>query len=175
MYLPFILSRGRCERLLSKLLEKIEFSILALSLAIMCIVAFVNVISRYFLSYSLAFTEEITINLFVLITFMGAAVGIHRRGHLGFNLLFENAGRNMQMVLVFVIGLVTTFVFVSLTYFGVEMVLFQKQLNQMTPALGWPQWVFSLGLPLGSLFCLIRTVQVTWEEAKALGKGGALS
>ena len=160
---------------MSKLLEKIEHSILALSLAIMCIVAFVNIVSRYFLSYSLAFTEEITINLFVLITFMGAAIGIHRKAHLGFNLLFENAGRNMQMVLVYVIGLVTSFVFLSLTYYGVDMVLFQKQLNQMTPALGWPQWIFSLGLPLGSLFCLIRTLQVTWQEARTLAKGGVLS
>ncbi|WP_240689252.1 TRAP transporter small permease [Ammoniphilus sp. YIM 78166] len=161
---------------MSKLLEKIEFSILALSLAVMCIVAFVNVISRYFLSHSLAFTEEITINLFVVVTFMGAAVGIHRKGHLGFNLLFENAGRKMQMVLLLFIGLITSFVFVSLTYYGVDMVLFQKQLNQMTPALGWPQWIFSLGLPLGSLFCLVRTLQVTWQEAKMLAKeGGAVS
>ncbi|MEW9674070.1 TRAP transporter small permease [Ammoniphilus sp. 3BR4] len=153
---------------MSKFLEKIEFAILALSLAIMSTVTFVNVISRYFLTSSLAFTEELTVNLFVLLTFVGASVAISRKGHLGFNLLFDSIQTNGKVILTLFIGLISTLLFLVLFYFGIDMILFQKQLGQISPALGWPQWVFSLGLPIGSAFCLIRAIEVTSLEVKTL-------
>ena len=51
------------------------------------------------------------------------------------------------------------------------MVSFQKLMNQKTPALGMPQWILSLALPLGALMCFIRTIQVIFEEAKAVLSG----
>ncbi|MEW9673428.1 TRAP transporter small permease [Ammoniphilus sp. 3BR4] len=156
---------------MSKFLTKIEYTILAFSLAVMCTVTFVNVISRYFLTTSLAYTEELTINLFVLLTFVGAAVAIHQKGHLGFSLLYDSIQRKGKLFLAILSGLISTFVFGILAYFGVEMIMFQKQLNQITPALGWPQWIFSLGLPIGSIICLIRVIQVTSLEVKILLNG----
>ena len=57
----------------------------AILFAIMAIVAFVNVISRYLLKYSLAFTEELLISFFVWLTLLGAAVAFREGSHLGFS------------------------------------------------------------------------------------------
>jgi C4-dicarboxylate transporter DctQ subunit len=146
---------------LSRFMEKIEYTSLIASLSIMSLITFLNVLSRYVLNYSLAFTEEITLNLFVFITFMGAAVGIHRKAHLGFTLLFDYLGHRSKLAVTCLIGLIGGITFFIITFFGVKMVLFQMGIEQITPALGWPQWILSLGLPLGSLFCLLRTIEST--------------
>lgn len=154
----------------NRIVEWLEYTVLVISFSVMSIITFSNVISRYFLNKSLAFTEEVTINLFVLMTFVGAAVGIRRKAHLGFSLLFDKLSFRLKVVVVLFIGAVAAMIFVILIYYGFEMAMFQKMLNQTTPALRWPQWLFSLGLPVGSMFCLYRLIESTWLEVKQIMK-----
>jgi C4-dicarboxylate transporter DctQ subunit len=153
---------------MSRIVQGIEYSVLVLSLSIMCTITFINVLTRYLFGNSIAFTEEITVNLFVLMTFMGASVGLKRKAHLGFSLIFESLRSYSKLILTLFIGIVMGAIFTLLVYYGYEMVAFQKMLNQKTPALGWPQWVFSLGLPIGSLFCLYRVIEATSIEVKEI-------
>jgi TRAP-type C4-dicarboxylate transport system permease small subunit len=157
---------------MSRLLERIEHIILTMTAAVMAVIAFTNVITRYFLNHSLAFTEELTINLFVLLTFVGAAVGLRKHAHLGFTLLFEKSSLPLQKLLTVVTGVMMAVMFALFMYYGIEMVQFQMMVNQTTPALGWPQWIFSLSLPFGSALCLWRTVEATVKEFKQLHKEG---
>lgn len=157
---------------MSRLLEFIEHTILTVTATVMAVIAFTNVITRYFLNHSLAFTEELTINLFVLLTFVGAAVGLRKHAHLGFTLLFEKSSVSLQKLLTMATGIFMALIFALFIYYGIEMVQFQMMTNQTTPALGWPQWIFSLSLPFGSLLCLIRTLEATIKEFKQLQKGG---
>ena len=48
----------------------------------MVIVAFVNVVTRYLLHASLAFTEEVEVAFFVWVTFLGTAMAFKRKSHL---------------------------------------------------------------------------------------------
>lgn len=157
---------------MSRLLERIEHIILTMTAAVMAVIAFMNVMTRYFLNHSLAFTEELTINLFVLLTFVGAAAGLRRHAHLGFTLLFEKSSLPLQKRLTVVTGFIMAMIFALFTYYGIEMVQFQMMVKQTTPALGWPQWMFSLSLPFGSLLCLVRTVEATVKEWKGLHQKG---
>ncbi|MBM7703564.1 TRAP transporter small permease [Metabacillus iocasae] len=153
---------------MSKVLSFIENSLLIFSASAMCIIAFANVLSRYFLNHSFAFTEEITINLFVLLTFVGAAVGVRNRSHLGFSLLYDKANLSLKKGLTIFVGMIVIAVFLIFTYYGVKMVQFQMMTNQTTPSLGWKQWIFSMGFPLGCLLCIIRAVESTVNEYKNL-------
>ena len=49
-------------------------------LAVMAVIAFINVIVRYCTSFSFAWTEEITINFFVWITMLGRPAPFVRGG-----------------------------------------------------------------------------------------------
>jgi len=45
----------------------------------------------------------------------------------------------------------------------------QIMLKQETPALGMPEWIVSLAIPVGAAFCFIRFAQAGWLTWK---KGG---
>lgn len=147
-----------------KVLQYFEEIILALALAVMTIITFANILSRNFANMSLSFTEEITINLFVLITFVGTAVGVRRYAHLSFTLLFDLGGKGFKKLIIAFTTLAGLFLFGILFWYGLQMIIFQLDIGQKTPALGLPQWILSMSLPLGALLCIIRTIQVGMKE-----------
>jgi C4-dicarboxylate transporter, DctQ subunit len=152
----------------SKVLSMVENSLIIFSSAIMCIITFANVVSRYVTGNSFAFTEEITINIFVLLVFAGASVGVKNSAHLGFTLLFDRANLPLKKILCIFSGLLVTVVFILFAYYGIDMVLYQKSVAQMTPALGWHQWMVSSTFPLGCILCIIRSIEVAVKEYKNL-------
>ena len=156
---------------MSKGLTYIEYSLAFLSLATMAIIAFTNVLSRFFLNYSLAFTEEITVNLFVLLTFIGASIGVKRGAHLGFSGIYDATRGQLKVFITVIISLLLIVFFTTLVYFGTEMVLHQMERNRMTPALGWPQWIFTSMMPLGALLCIFRTIESSIQTIKVIRSG----
>ncbi|AQQ54698.1 TRAP transporter small permease [Planococcus lenghuensis] len=153
-----------------KILNHLEDLILFVAFLIMTIVAFTNVVSRNVANISLTFSEELTINLFVLLTFVGTAVGVREYAHLGFTLIFDRMNSGYRKGIVLFCTLMGLFLFGVLFWYGIQMVLFQLELGQTTPSLGWPQWILSLALPIGATLCIIRTVQVCIEEWKITGR-----
>ena len=125
-----------------KVLNYIEEIILFVAFLIMTIIAFANIISRNIANLSLSFTEEITINLFVLLTFVGTAVGVRRYGHLGFTLIYDRMNNGLKKALIVFSALMGLILFGVLLWYGIQMVLFQMDMGQKTPSLGWPQWIF---------------------------------
>lgn len=156
---------------MSKWIGYLEEIIIVVVLVLMSSIAFLNVITRNFLNLSLAFTEEITVNLFVLLTFVGAAIGVRKGAHLGFSLLLEKVSISMKRVLIIFIGIVSTLLFLVITYFSIEMIQFQLQIGSTTPALRWPRWIFSLAIPIGSVLCIYRTIEATIIQVKELSMG----
>ncbi|WP_431803857.1 TRAP transporter small permease [Halobacillus andaensis] len=146
---------------MSRGLLYIEYTIIALSLAIMAVITFANVLSRFIFDFSISFTEEVTVNLFVLLTFVGASVGIYKNSHLGFSLIYEKLNGISKTLVSIIIGLLIILFFIALTYYGLEIVQSQMVRGQKTPSLGWPQWVFTLGLPVGCILCIVRTLETT--------------
>lgn len=153
-----------------KVLDYFEEILLSITFATITLITFANVVSRNLINLSLSFTEEITVNLLVLLTFVGTALGVRRYAHLGFTLLYDKGNKAFKKIIVIISSVASGILFATLLYYGMDMVLFQLQINQTTPALGMPQWILSLALPLGALLCLIRTVQVTFEELKLVNE-----
>jgi len=153
-----------------KIVNHIEEIILALALAVMTIISFANILSRNFAEMSLSFTEEITINLFVLLTFVGTAVGVRRYAHLGFTLIYDKAGTGLKKAIIVFSSLAGLVLFGVLFWYGIQMVLFQMDMGQKTPALGMPQWILSSSMAVGALLCVIRTIQVGIHELKVVDR-----
>lgn len=157
---------------MEKVISRLEEWIVVIVLSIMSTIAFVNIVSRGFLGYSFSFTEEITVNLFVALTFVGTAIGVRQHAHLGFTLLYDLANIVVKNIITILVGMLMSLLFAVLVYFGIQMLLFQVQMGQKTPALGWPQWIFSMAMPIGAALCLFRTVQATIKEFREQnGKG----
>lgn len=70
-----------------KIFGKIEEIIAGICLTIMSILAFTNVLARYFFHASFSFSDEITTYLFVLLSLIGASIAAKRHEHLGFTVI----------------------------------------------------------------------------------------
>lgn len=153
-----------------KIFDSLEDWFMVLSLGFMLILNFANVVSRYLLSTSLSFTEEITTNLFVWSCFIGAAAAAKRGAHLGFDLLLMYMPKKVSRIVTALVTLVTLSMFALLFILSFDMIETQIKLNQQTPALGWPEWTVSLAITVGAFFCFMRFAQAGWNSWK---QGGA--
>ena len=149
-----------------KVLDKIEEAICIVCLLAMTTLVFANVFSRYVLHLSLSFSEEITTNLFVLLSMMGTAIAARRRAHLGLSILTDAVSpRVRRILLIFGFGLATVFSF-AVFFYGVKMVRSEYILGQVTPSMQWPEWIYGCFVPFGAVFMTLRFAQITLEEIR---------
>ncbi len=152
------------------LLDKIEEIVAAVCLSVMTVLAFANVVARYVFSASFSFSEEITTYLFVLLSLLGTAIAARRRAHLGLTILTDVVSPKVRRVL-HVIGYLFAVAFTGAIFFyGIQMVLSQHKLGQVTANIQWPEWIFGSFVPIGALFAMIRFVQVLVEEIQGKGE-----
>lgn len=160
---------------LDKVLSTVENTLAASAFFLITVVAFINVVSRYFLNASLAFTTEITVNVAVWMTMIGAAIGVREGSHLGFSLLHQQLRGRGRQVLTVVIGLAMVTFFALLAWYGWSQTSSQLASGRATPAMRIPQWLFSLALPVGAGLGIIRTVHVTVRDLRGPESSGATS
>lgn len=139
-----------------KIWVRLEEWVLAILMSVICILTMANVLSRYLLNSSFSMTEELTTNLFAFIIFIGAALLARENGHLGFALITDMLPFRIRNAVTIVVGCLTTVFFLVLLWYGVEMVMQQYEYGQKTPAMGLPEWLMGLSVPLGALLCMIR-------------------
>ena len=149
-----------------KILDRIEEGICILCLIAMTALVFANVFSRYVLHLSLSFSEEITTNLFVLLSMMGTAIAARRRAHLGLSILTDAVSPKVRRaLLIFGYGLSTFFCF-AVFFYGIKMVRNEYILGQVTPSMQWPEWIYGCFVPFGAAFMTLRFAQITLEEIR---------
>ena len=152
---------------LRTILANIEEYIAGVLLLIMVTVAFINVITRYLIKFSLAFIEEIEVNFFVWVTILGIAIAFKRGSHLSMTFirdkLPENIGRALK-----IFGLVSSLaIFIVLIYLSLNQIYWELTLfHTRSMALNIPVWIYLSGVPVFSLIVVIRIIQVLIKEVK---------
>ncbi|MCR4441850.1 MAG: TRAP transporter small permease [Peptococcaceae bacterium] len=149
-----------------KIIDYLEEILIVVFLLVMTVITFSNVVSRYVLHASWSFTEEITTNFFVWASFLGAAVAVKRKGHLGLSYLTDFLPPRLQKAAALFAVVVSVTIFVILLKYGIDMVISQYKMGQTTPALGLPEWTFGISVPIGAVFLLIRFVELGYRELK---------
>lgn len=149
-----------------KVFENMEEVAGVILLACMSILAFINVITRYFIHYSFAFTEEVEVACLVWLTMLGAAAGFRRGIHLGFDLLgfrFPRLGKNILYPLASILTMITVCI---LIWFSLLQIKDELELNITSEAVGIPQWWYTLAIPVGGVLTIFRILEVTWKKLK---------
>lgn len=141
----------------------------AILFAIMAILAFVNIISRYLLKYSLAFTEEILISFFVWLTLLGTAIAFRQGGHLGFNFITDRLPGTFRKLFVWVSALLGVMLFLFLIYFSIFQLKEEISMNITSSGIGIPQWWYTIGMPIWSILVIVRIIQGAYRACKAIG------
>jgi TRAP-type C4-dicarboxylate transport system permease small subunit len=130
-----------------------DYWIAAILLLAMAVIAFVNILSRYFIHFSIGATEEITINLFVWMTVVGTGIAFERGAQLGMVTFFNLFPLKMRKALVVFSALLATGLFVLVCIYMVQAIYDELTLFKATSAaLGIPVWIYYAGVPLCAVF-----------------------
>ena len=138
------------------MLEKIEKFVSCICVSVMAVLVFANVIARYVFNHSLAFSDEMSTYLFVLMSFMGTAIAARRNAHLGLSILTDRVSPQARTILnVITYGIAAIFCLL-VVIFGIQMVISQYRLGQETAAMQWPEWIYGMTVPVGAAVLILR-------------------
>ncbi|MDO4719264.1 MAG: TRAP transporter small permease [Peptostreptococcaceae bacterium] len=133
-----------------------EEVVIAITMGIMTLLTAGNVIARKVFQSSFSFVEEITIILFIVSTLLGTAIAAKRNQHMGFSGLTEILGKKGRLIFEVLGELVCIAFFILVFWHGIGMVQGEIRSGMTTPALGLPEWIYGLSIPVGALFIVFR-------------------
>ena len=138
----------------------------ALALVIIALISLGNVITRYITGGSLAFTEELSVFLLVVLTFAGAAVALRRNGHIHIGMLERALPPGPRRALVLLQGLCGVLLLGMIVWFGAKLAWQEYRWETTSPGLGLPQWWYIVWLPLLAAVMLVRQLQQTLDRLR---------
>ncbi|MFP4262913.1 MAG: TRAP transporter small permease [Halomonas sp.] len=141
-----------------------ERRLASLALVIIALISLGNVVTRYITGGSLAFTEELSVFLLVVLTFAGAAVALRRNGHIRIGMLERALPPGPRRALVLFQGLCGVVVLGLIVWFGGRLAWQEYQWGSTSPGLGLPQWWYIVWLPLLAAVMLLRQLQQTRDR-----------
>ena len=154
---------------------RLEDVLAAIIMAALCLITLGNVLTRYFTNASFAFTEEVSIYLLVVMTFVGAAGAFMRGHHLAITFLVQRLparGRAAQRVFALACGIV---MFGVLAWWGGLMWWDDFESGLTSPGLGVPQWWYTAAVPVLSVLIVLRLLQCMAHRGNEGGGESAAS
>ncbi|SNT75755.1 TRAP transporter small permease [Paracoccus seriniphilus] len=127
---------------------------IVIGMAAMVVVVFLQIASRYLLSISLGWSEEVARLLFISIVFLGAAVLARQQAHLTVTVILDQCGWRLRAALTALASLVGLVCSTYLVRGGWTTML--REWDQRTPA---------LQIPMGIIFFIILfavTLMTLW-------------
>ena len=150
---------------IGSVLEKIVSCVCVITMSIL---VFLNVIARFVFNSSLAFSDEISTYLFVLMCFMGTAIAARRGAHLGLSIVTDRVSPKARTIIGMVMYGISALFCLLIVIFGVQMVISQYQLGQQSAAMQWPEWIYGSFVPVGAAFATWSFLQGIFDMAKNL-------
>ncbi|BAI76739.1 tripartite ATP-independent periplasmic transporter (plasmid) [Azospirillum sp. B510] len=136
----------------------IEELLVALTMAVVALITFANVVVRYLTDVSFAFTEEYSIALMVIMTFLGASAAVVKDRHMRITFLTSKLSlANRRRAEIFAMAC-TAAMFALLVVYGAWTTWDDYRFEVTSPALGLPQWIYTIWLPLLSAVVTLRAL-----------------
>lgn len=140
----------RAAQTLSKAVTRLEELCLAWGILGIAALTVGNVIARTFFGTSLAFAEEISQFLIVLVTFLGLGYAAGKGRHIRMTALYDQLPERRRKALTVLISATTSALLFYLTYLATRYALETvRTLGSVSPALRVPLWIVYLSAPIG--------------------------
>jgi TRAP-type C4-dicarboxylate transport system permease small subunit len=137
---------------------KIEEFFAALAMALICLITFANVLVRYFSDESFAFTEEFSVFLMVVLTFVGASAAFAKNSHIRMSFLVEKLPPRLAARIEIAVMVAAAVLFTIIVWYGIKLLLDDWNFDTTSPGIGIPQWIYTLWLPLLSAVIVLRII-----------------
>ncbi|RPI47216.1 MAG: TRAP transporter small permease [Betaproteobacteria bacterium] len=134
----------------------LEDILAAACMAALALITFANVLLRYLTDESIAWTEEISIAVMVVMTLAAAASAVARERHIRIDYFLERGPlRRRRIVSLAATGSVLVF-FVVLAVLSTRIVWDEYRFAETSPGIGVPKWWYTIWLPLLSVAIALR-------------------
>ena len=153
------------DRLLDWIRIIVKYVMLIMATAIFVIILF-TVFSRYLFNYVLSWSEEVPRYLLVWIAFLGAALAVDCKDHIGFDYLFNKFSPRVRKILNLFLNLGIALIGLIMLIYGIEFVkLFGSDWMESIPFTNiW----FYIALPISGALILLFVIRQELEGILAM-------
>jgi len=158
----------RVFRLLDRILSKSEEIFISITLLVISVVVFVNVIMRYGFSASTMWTEELTRYTIIFVTFVGSSLCVRESYHPRVEALVMRIPGNIRWIItpaVLILGIIFS---VILVIYGSQLIGNALTTAQRTPTGLAPMYLPYIAIPVGGALMTLRYCQLTVKELRKL-------
>ena len=141
----------------------VERTIAAAAMALICIISFANVVVRYATNVSFAFTEEFSVVLLVILTFVGASAAFASDGHIAIGFIRDRLPRPLARLCRLLAYLASLSMFALILWYGGWLAYDEYLFQETSPGLGYPTWLYTVWLPLLALASMLRILERLWQ------------
>lgn len=124
-----------------------------------------NVLARYLTSQSFAATEEFSIALLIVLAFLGSSTAFAFDRHIRVNFLVERLPRRWRRAAEWLSFVATAGLFGFIAYYGAVLTFDQYRFEETSPALGLPQWRYTVWMPVLAVLIVIRLAHARWRRS----------
>ncbi|MGA8049730.1 MAG: TRAP transporter small permease [Burkholderiales bacterium] len=143
--------------------HRLEEGLIALLLAVMTLITFVQVVARYVFNYSFVWALELTTFLFAWLIFLGMAYGVRVGSHIGVDTLVKSLGPRSARVAGAAAAFLCLVYAVIIFYGSWQYVAKMYEIDIMAQDLPIPQWVPRLALLIGFGLLILRFAEALFR------------
>ncbi|UOD49224.1 TRAP transporter small permease [Orrella daihaiensis] len=145
----------------------IEDALTAAVMGALALITFINVLVRYFTDQSFAWTEEISVFLMIVLALVGGSIAFARNHHIRIEFFVNKCNPQQQRWLGEFAAWLGALMFFALAILSARLVWDQYEYEEISPAIGVPQWWYSIWLPLLSLVIGLRLIGLWMRTRKS--------
>lgn len=145
--------------------DKLLAFVTASAMAAIVLIVFVNVALRYIVNTGLTWSEEIAVNLFVWVIFLGAILAGLEGLHIKVDMLTKKLPKGMQKVFIVLSSLCVLFAMGVLIVGGIDVVKVTDK--NISPATGLPFSYVSAALVVCAVCLVFITLYNMYKELRA--------
>ena len=137
---------------------RIEDWLTVIVMALLALITFANVLARYFTDSSIAWTEEFSVFLMIVLAMVAASAAVARDRHIRIEYFAEGGSLARRRRLAQFGALLVALLFGLIAVLSVRVVWDDYRFGETSPGIGVPQWWYSVWLPVFSTLITWRAI-----------------
>lgn len=150
--------------MVAKIIDRMEATVIVVTVASITLIITGNVLSRYFFHISMASASELSGFFLVWLSMIAAASGFRHRLHSGVDVFVRLLPPRFQFGIKIFNHLVIIGFFLYLAYASAIVVTAQWKQGSISPALRLPLWIVALGILVGALLACVNVCRALMED-----------
>ena len=136
----------------------LEQTLSGVVMGLIVLISFGNVLARYFTSQSFAATEEFSIALLIVLSFVGSSAAFAFDRHIRVSFFADKLPPAGRAALEWLSFAVTASLFAFIAFHAGVLTWDQYRFEETSPALGVPQWWYTVWMPVLAVALVLRLI-----------------